>query len=88
MLSALAVIAEYPELIEDIMLTKDYDPNVGAYQVQLCKDGKWEVVVIDDCLPVYKNGELVFSKVSSVNVSVTLEPLCKVCPDLRTAFNL
>ena len=63
-LSALAVIAECPKLIEDIMLTKEYSPKVGAYQVRLCKDGKWEVVVIDDCLPVYKNGELVFSKVS------------------------
>ena len=71
-LSALAVIPEYPDLIADIMLTKNYDPNVGAYQVQLCKDGKWEVVVIDDCLPVYKSGELVFSKVSSVTCQVLL----------------
>ena len=58
------MIAECPKLIEDIMLTKEYSPKVGAYQVRLCKDGKWEVVVIDGCLPVYKNGELVFSKVS------------------------
>lgn len=64
-LSALAVIAECPKLIEDIMLTKEYNPKVGAYQVRLCKDGMWKVVVIDDCLPVYKNDELVFSKVSS-----------------------
>jgi hypothetical protein len=62
-LSALGVIAEQPQLIEDILITKQYCPEVGAYQVRLCRDGRWEVVVVDNCFPCLNTGELVFSKV-------------------------
>jgi calpain-15 len=61
-LSALGVIAEQPQLIEDILITKQYCPELGAYQVRLCRDGRWEVVVVDDCFPCLNTGELVFSK--------------------------
>ena len=61
-LSALAVIAEQPALLQDILLTKEYSTE-GAYQVRLCRDGKWQTVLVDDCFPCYKNRELVFSKV-------------------------
>lgn len=57
------MIAEQPALLEDIMLTKEYSEE-GAYQVRLCRDGKWQTVIVDDCFPCYKNNELVFSKVS------------------------
>ena len=52
-----------PELVERILLTRDYSHAVGAYQVRLCKDGVWTTVVVDDSLPVFRNRELVFSKV-------------------------
>jgi len=65
-LSALAVLAEQPELIKKIILTKDFSPE-GIYQVRLCKDGIWQIVLLDDVFPCHETQSgLIFSKVRNI----------------------
>ncbi|CAD6196430.1 unnamed protein product [Caenorhabditis auriculariae] len=50
LLSAMALIAERPDILESIFLTKEYNP-MGIYQLRLCVDGLWIVVLVDDFFP-------------------------------------
>ncbi|KJH53772.1 calpain family cysteine protease [Dictyocaulus viviparus] len=58
LLSAMALIAERPDILERILITKEYS-HIGAYQVRkifnamlrLCIDGRWKIVIIDDFFP-------------------------------------
>ena len=38
----------------------------GAYQVRLCKDGRWTIIMIDDLFPSDRYGRPVYSQVSAV----------------------
>jgi len=53
-LSALAVVAEQPYLIRQLMPHKQLN-DVGIYQVNLCLDGKWTPIIIDSYLPIIKS---------------------------------
>lgn len=50
LISALALVAERPDLLRVLLPTREVN-RAGAYQVRLCHDGEWRTMLIDDLLP-------------------------------------
>ena len=53
-LSAVALLAERPILIERLFITKELNA-AGVYKMRLCKNGEWVTVTIDDFIPCFLN---------------------------------
>eukprot|EP00672_Neobodo_designis_P012757 CAMPEP_0174880718 /NCGR_PEP_ID=MMETSP1114-20130205/83894_1 /TAXON_ID=312471 /ORGANISM="Neobodo designis, Strain CCAP 1951/1" /LENGTH=836 /DNA_ID=CAMNT_0016116111 /DNA_START=115 /DNA_END=2625 /DNA_ORIENTATION=- len=49
-LCCLACIAEFPLLVRDAF-SLPQNPELGLYRVLVCKNGWWQVVIVDDYLP-------------------------------------
>jgi len=49
-LAALSVIARKPELVLNLLLTKETN-ETGVYSCQFFRGGEWKKVIIDDYLP-------------------------------------
>ena len=59
-LAAISSIAEHPERLARIFLTKENEGN-GLFAVALCLNGVWEDVILDDHAPCNANGKLDFN---------------------------
>ena len=55
-LSSLASLTKYPQLIDTIFKTEGISPN-GYYEIILFIDGKPQIVIVDDYVPVYKKNK-------------------------------
>lgn len=70
-LSALSILSQFPPLIERLFITKEYN-NEGIYRIQICKDGYWQIVTIDDLLPCEPNGDPIFAGCNNNEIWVML----------------
>lgn len=59
LLSSLAALAEFPNIIRKIFRDQEYNSQ-GIYKLNLRIDGAVEEIVIDDYVPIQKNGNPLF----------------------------
>ena len=63
-LSALAALAQYPNMIRRIFKTEEVN-EFGQYAVNLCINGEFQMVEIDDFFPCWKGNQGNFSSAFS-----------------------
>jgi hypothetical protein len=71
-LSGIAALAEFPQLIDELIRTKEANEK-GYYEVLLFIDGKWVIVPVDDYFPCDKySGKLKFTRTNGKEIWVIL----------------
>lgn len=84
-LSALAILAQRPPLIERLFVTKEWNPE-GVYRVKFCKGGQWIEVTVDDLFPCEPNGDPIFS--SCINNEIWVMILEKAYAKVHGSYYL
>ena len=82
---SLQILSEQPVRIMNILHQQDVNSE-GIYYVQLCQDGVWRYIVIDDFLPIKQDSKvhLLFEHIISDNDEYQLWPaliekaICKI----------
>ena len=59
-LSTLSAMAEFPQRIQKLFETSEYEPS-GCYKVKIMDMGVWKEYVLDDYFPCNPDGTIVFS---------------------------
>ena len=80
LLSALALLAEKPSLLEALLPTRVAN-DAGAYHVRLCCDGEWRTLLVDDLLPCTAHGAPAFGSAARRQLWVPLVE--KACAKVR-----
>ena len=55
-LSSLSSLAELPQRIRKLFISKKVNETVGAFCVNICHEGEWRAVYIDDYFPCFPDG--------------------------------
>ena len=57
--SVLSALSQFPSIFNQIILTKNYNPN-GFYKILLFIDGEFQIIYIDDFFPCIKNTNILY----------------------------
>lgn len=71
-LSAISAVAEFPKRIARLFVSKKV-PKCGAYCVNLCVNGIWQDIIVDDQMPINPDsGKLEFLELNNPQLWVPL----------------
>jgi hypothetical protein len=77
-MSALAVLAEQPHLITNVLINSDEPAmrgimaRAGVYQVRLCYNGEWRTTMVDDTLPCTRDGQIAYARAKGQQLWVSV----------------
>ncbi len=70
MISCLVSLSKHPELLRNLIKTKNIN-KAGVYAINLCVNGTWQDIIVDDWLPTI-GGKLTFGHTSNSSIWLPL----------------